>query len=89
MVGQPPRGLLLERGLAQLLGTLLGALAGALIVSVANGSALIALSGLALWIALCCGVANMMRHQRAYGAAVCGLTTVVIVSLTLGGGPCA
>jgi uncharacterized membrane protein YccC len=84
MVGQPPRGLLLERGLAQLLGTLLGALAGALIVSVANGSALIALSGLALWIALCCGIANMMRHQRAYGAAVCGLTTVVIVSLTLG-----
>lgn len=83
MIGQPPKGLLFERSLAQLIGTLVGAAAGALLVIAANGSAIISLAGLAVWIAACCGVANAMRHQRAYGAALCGLTSAVIVSLTL------
>ncbi|MCD9006462.1 FUSC family protein [Luteimonas sp. XNQY3] len=86
MIGQPPRGLLFERSLAQLVGTLVGAVAGALLVTAGGGSAVVSLAGLALWIAVCCGVANAMRHQRAYGAALCGLTSAVIVSLTLGTG---
>ncbi|GAA5236241.1 FUSC family protein [Verticiella sediminum] len=84
MIGQPPRGLLFERSLAQLIGTLVGAVAGALLVIAGSGSSAVSLAGLAAWIAVCCGVANAMRHQRAYGAALCGLSSAVIVALTLG-----
>lgn len=83
MIGQPPKGLLLERSFAQFTGTLLGAVAGALLVYVGETSIAAGLVGLVAWIAICCGVANAMRHQRAYGAALCGLTSVVIVALTL------
>jgi hypothetical protein len=84
MVGQPARGLLLERSLAQLLGTVLGAAAGAALVLPWLGIPAASILGLVAWIAICCGIANTMRHQRAYGAALCGLTSAVIVSLTLG-----
>jgi uncharacterized membrane protein YccC len=84
MIGQPPRGLLFERSLAQLVGTVLGALVGTLLVIAGHGSAVIPLLGLSLWTGICCAVANMMRHQRAYGAMVSGLTAVVIVALTVG-----
>jgi uncharacterized membrane protein YccC len=81
MIGQPPRGLLFERSLAQLVGTMSGVVVGIGIVF-ASPSLAIAVICLTVWIAVCCGVANVMRHQRAYGAAVCGLTSAVIVSLT-------
>ncbi|WP_236823332.1 FUSC family protein [Blastomonas sp. RAC04] len=84
MVGQPPRGLLLERSLAQLLGCILGASVGVALVQPWPGTPATPLLGLAAWLAICCGVANLMRHQRAYGAAVGGLTAAVVVSLTLG-----
>ncbi|WP_210188992.1 FUSC family protein [Mesorhizobium sp. YR577] len=84
MIGQPSRGLLLERSLAQFIGTLVGAVAGAFLVIAGGGSPALSLLGLAIWIAACSGVANAMRHQRAYGAALCGLTSAVIVTLTLG-----
>jgi uncharacterized membrane protein YccC len=81
MIGQPPRGLLFERSLAQIVGTMSGAVVGVGIV-LASPSLTIAVICLTLWIAICCGVANAMRHQRAYGAALCGLTSAALVSLT-------
>ncbi|MFY0524155.1 FUSC family protein [Archangium gephyra] len=84
MVGQPSRGLLLERSVAQLLGSVLGAAAGVALVLPWPGIPAVPVLGLAVWIAICCGIANVMRHQRAYGAALCGLTSAVVVSLTLG-----
>ncbi|MFD2237846.1 FUSC family protein [Aureimonas populi] len=84
MIGQPPRGLLLERSAAQLAGTLLGAVAGLAIAQA--GSLHFELAGLALWLAFCCGLSSAMRHQRAYGAALAGLTASVIVTLTAGTG---
>lgn len=86
MIGQPPRGLLLERSLAQLLGTLLGAAGGLAILLAAPEAPAGALLGLAVLVAACCGLANLMQHQRAYGAALCGLTASVIVVLTVGTG---
>lgn len=83
MVGQPPRGLLLERAAAQLIGTLIGAVVGAALVLVRPDISAVSVTGLSIWIAVCCGVANVVRHQRAYGAALCGLTSAVIVVLTL------
>ncbi|RWR09254.1 FUSC family protein [Paenirhodobacter populi] len=84
MIGQPPRGLLLERSVAQFVGTLLGAAAGVAIAFA--GNPYLELTCLALWLAFCCGLANAMRHQRAYGAALAGLTASVVVTLTTGTG---
>lgn len=84
MIGQQRPGLLLERSIAQLLGTLLGAAAGLVLLKSTPGNPTAALFGLTILVAACCGLANVMRHQRAYGAALCGLTASVIVVLTLG-----
>ncbi len=84
MIGQPPRGLLIERCGAQLVGTILGAVAGVALILLGTKYTVASIASLALWIGICCGVANAMRHQRAYGAALCGLTSAVVVSLTLG-----
>ncbi|WP_136685747.1 FUSC family protein [Falsirhodobacter xinxiangensis] len=82
MIGQPPRGLLLERSLAQIAGTIAGAIAGLMIALTSQIAVEIGL--LALWLGGCCGLANTLRHQRAYAAAVAGLTASVMVSLTAG-----
>ncbi len=84
MLGQPTRGLLLERSLAQLIGTMTGGLAAMALVWLAGGSTPLLLLALCAWLGLCCGASGLMRHQRAYGAALCGLTTAVIVVLTVG-----
>ena len=82
MIGQPPRGLLLERSAAQLVGTVLGGAAAVLIAL--TGNLEIQLVLLAVWLAFCCGLSNAVRHQRSYGAALAGLTAAVIVALTAG-----
>jgi uncharacterized membrane protein YccC len=80
MVSQPTRGLLLERSLAQLVGTCIGAAAGVGMMH-AFTQAWGLLLALSLWLALCCGVANLMRHQRAYGGVLAGLAAAVVVIL--------
>lgn len=84
MIGQPTRGLLLERSLMQLLGTLAGGLAAVGLTALTGGAPALLLTALCVWMGLCCGASNLLRHQRAYGAALCGLTTAVIVVLTAG-----
>lgn len=84
MIGQPTRGLLLERSLMQLLGTLAGGLAAVGLAALTDGAPALLLTALCVWLGLCCGASNLLRHQRAYGAALCGLTTAVIVVLTVG-----
>jgi uncharacterized membrane protein YccC len=84
MIGLQRPGLMLERSMAQLLGTLLGAAGGLALLLSTPGSPAAALFGLTILVAACCGLANFMRHQRAYGAALCGLTASVIVVLTVG-----
>ena len=84
MIGQPGPGLMLERCLAQLLGTASGAVVALALLLPWPGYPAASLVGLAVWISACCGMANLMRHQRAYGAALCGLTSAVIVVLTVG-----
>jgi uncharacterized membrane protein YccC len=84
MVSQPTRGLLIERGLAQLLGTCVGGLVAVGLMVLLGATPLRLFLGLGVWIAVCCGAGNLMRHQRAYGAALCGLTTSVVVILCVG-----
>jgi uncharacterized membrane protein YccC len=84
MVSQPTRGMLLERSLAQLVGTCVGGVVAVLLMALLSAHPTLLLTGLGLWTALCCATGNVMRHQRAYGAVLCGLTTAVIVILSLG-----
>jgi uncharacterized membrane protein YccC len=81
MVSQPTRGLLLERTLAQLIGALAGCLAAVLIRQL--GSPPLEIAALAAWLGLCSGLAALMRHQRAYGAALGGLTGAIVVISTI------
>lgn len=82
MIGQPPRGLLLERSVAQLIGALVGAAVGAGLGLLPSPA--LAITGLSIWLALCCGLAAALRHQRSYGAALSGLTAAVVVVLSVG-----
>jgi uncharacterized membrane protein YccC len=84
MVGQPPRGLLLERSAAQFVGALIGASVGAGLALLPSPA--LAIAGLSIWLALCCGLAGALRHQRSYGAALAGLTAAVVVILSTGSG---
>jgi uncharacterized membrane protein YccC len=83
MVGQPPRGLLIERSAAQLVGAVIGASVGAGLGLLPSPA--LAIAGLSIWLALCCGLAGALRHQRSYGAALAGLTAAVVIVLSVGG----
>lgn len=83
MVGQPPRGLLLERSAAQFVGAVIGASVGACLGLLPSPA--LAITGLSIWLAICCGLAGALRHQRSYGAALGGLTAAVVVILSIGG----
>src|SRR6478736_6350496 len=78
MVSQPIRGLLLERSAAQLIGTCIGTTVGAGMMHIFTQQVPLLL-GLSVWLAACCGVANLMRHQRAYGGVLAGLSAAVVV----------
>jgi uncharacterized membrane protein YccC len=81
MVSQPTRGLLLERTLAQLIGAASGCLAAVLIRQL--GLPTLEIAALAAWLGLCSGMAAAMRHQRAYGAALGGLTGAIVFISTV------
>jgi uncharacterized membrane protein YccC len=86
LVGQPTRGLLLERSLARLIGTICGALAGALILDLLAEHRLGALVAVAIWLALCAGLGSIFRHFRNYGFVLAGYTASIVVLFGLGEG---
>lgn len=86
LVAQPTRGLLLERSLARLAGTVCGACAGALILSVLARHWLPALVAVAAWLALCAGLGSLFRHFRNYGFVLAGYTAAIVVLVGLGDG---
>lgn len=77
MVAQPSRGLLLERALYRLLGTLLGALTGFVVLT--QGSSLLQLMLLAAVIALCTGMRHLLRSTPDYAWLMAGMTSAVVV----------
>ncbi len=79
LVAQPTRGLLFERSLARLIGTICGALAGALILATLAEDRLGALTAVAAWLALCAGLGNIFRHFRNYGFVLAGYTASIVV----------
>ncbi|MCM2474665.1 hypothetical protein HGO38_14380 [Rhizobium sp. CG5] len=86
LVAQPTRGLLLERSIARLVGTVCGALVGALVLGLLAQDRLAALVAVAAWLALCAGLGSTFRHFRNYGFVLAGYTASIVVLFGLGEG---
>ncbi|QDL91657.1 FUSC family protein [Paroceanicella profunda] len=80
----PTRGQLLEKGLFRVAGTVIGALAGIGLVLISGGSPALLVTGLALWIALCAGLGNLLRSFTAYGVMLAGYTAAMVSLLEAG-----
>lgn len=78
VVAQSSRGLLLERAVFRVIGTLIGAAAGFGILHVPVPlTAQLAL--LAVWIAVCAALTHIVRGVHSYGALLSGMTAGVVV----------
>jgi uncharacterized membrane protein YccC len=86
LVAQPTRGLLIERSLARLAGTICGAIAGAMLLTFWGQHLSVTLIGLALWLACCAGLGTIFRHFRNYGFVLAGYTAGIVVLFGLDSG---
>ncbi|AMV71075.1 p-hydroxybenzoic acid efflux pump subunit AaeB [Desulfuromonas sp. DDH964] len=77
IVIQPTRGLLFEKSFYRLVGTAIGAVAGLLLLRQTE-SPLVLTIALALWIAGCVGIGNLLYGLRSYACMMAGFTSVVI-----------
>ncbi|MGV2130419.1 FUSC family protein [Agrobacterium vitis] len=78
LVAQPTRGLVVERGLARLVGTIIGALVGFLVLWQLSATPGLQLSVLICWVALCAAAGSFFRHFRSYGLLLAGYTAAVV-----------
>ncbi|MVA81875.1 hypothetical protein GOZ89_20875 [Agrobacterium vitis] len=78
LVAQPTRGLVVERGLARLVGTIVGALVGFLVLWQLSAAPGLLLSVLICWVALCAAAGSFFRHFRSYGLLLAGYTAAVV-----------
>ncbi len=78
VVAQASRGVLIERALFRVLGTLLGALAGFAILHVPV-SPYVQFALLGLWVAANGGLTHVLRGVHGYGALLAGVTAAIVV----------
>ncbi|WP_110649140.1 FUSC family protein [Salinicola peritrichatus] len=84
---RPMSGMVIEKGLCQISGTLIGALVGIAIMALfaqARVPALITLTG---WIMLCTYVASLWRNNYTYGCLMAAVTAMLIVVISNGSTP--
>jgi uncharacterized membrane protein YccC len=75
----PSSGMVLEKALYRLLGTIVGCAAALALVALFPQQAPPLFAGLALWIALCTAGAAMHRNQQSYSFVLAGYTACMIV----------
>ncbi|HET8728107.1 MAG TPA: FUSC family protein [Alphaproteobacteria bacterium] len=78
VVAQPSRGLLIERGLFRVVGTVLGAAFGFAVLHVV-GDRYLQLLTVAGWVALNAALTHVLRGVSAYGALMSGMTAAIVV----------
>lgn len=83
LVAQPTRGLLLEKSLYRAAGSVVGSAVGVGLVLLTHGHVGALVVGLVLWVGLCAGVGNVLRHFRAYGVLLAGYTAALVVLVDL------
>ncbi|WP_243305023.1 FUSC family protein [Geothrix oryzisoli] len=78
VVAQASRGVLVERALFRVLGTLLGAAVGFAILHIPV-DAYVQFGLLGLWVALNGGLTHVLRGVHGYGALLAGITAAIVV----------
>ena len=76
-ISQPTRGVLLERSIFRVVGTILGAAFGFAIIHLPS-SPFIQPVLLALWISLHAGLTHLHRGVHGYGSLLCGITAAIV-----------
>src|SRR5690606_41844848 len=78
VVAQAQRGLLLERAIFRVVGTLVGAFIGFAILTLLQEPVL-ALIALSVWITITAGFTHLFRRANSYAALMAGITSAVVV----------
>ncbi len=78
VVAQPSRGLLVERAVFRVMGTIGGAVVGFGILHL-EISPYLQLAALAIWVAINAGLTRMLRGVHYYGALLSGITAAIVV----------
>ncbi|GAB2714039.1 FUSC family protein [Halomonas garicola] len=81
---RPMSGMVLEKGLSQVSGTLVGALAGITLMALFAQAPVPALAALTLWIMLCTYGSALLRNNAAYGCIMGAVTAMLIVVIGSG-----
>ncbi|WP_146882471.1 FUSC family protein [Acetobacter nitrogenifigens] len=78
VVATASRGESLSKARWRLLGTLVGCCLGVVLIAAFPQEALLFFMALAVWIALCCGLATFFDGYRSYGLLVAGFTAAIV-----------
>lgn len=79
---RPMSGMVLEKGISQITGTVVGCLAGIAIMSLFVQSPTPALICLTAWIILCAYAASVTRNNASFGCIMAAVTAMLIVIIT-------
>ncbi|MGB5447258.1 MAG: FUSC family protein [Psychromonas sp.] len=80
------KGMLLEKSLFRLLGTLIGTLVGVSILTLSHGDILYVTLGLTVWLTLCTGAGNLIHGLLSYLTLLSGYTASLVVLLDIAQG---
>ncbi|MBV6289534.1 FUSC family protein [Pseudomonas aegrilactucae] len=78
IVAQPLSGMVLQKGLARLLGTLVGTIMSVVFMGLFAQTPWLFLLALALWLALCTACSTLLRSAWAYAFVLAGYTVAII-----------
>ncbi|WP_192034997.1 FUSC family protein [Halomonas sp. YLGW01] len=76
---RPMSGMVIEKGLCQIGGTLIGALAGIVIMALFAQARVPALITLTLWLMLCAYAGSLLRNNFSYGCIMAAVTAMLVV----------
>ena len=79
---RPMSGMVVEKGICQIGGTLIGALAGIVIMAFFAQARVPALIALTLWIMLCTYGSSLLRNNFSYGCIMGAVTAMLIVVIS-------
>lgn len=72
-------GQVLSKSFYRLIGTLVGGIAAVALIGLFDQIPWMFFTGLAIWVGLCTGIANLFRNFRAYGGVLAGYTAGMVV----------
>ncbi|WP_372373782.1 FUSC family protein [Vreelandella venusta] len=84
---RPMSGMVIEKGICQLSGTVIGAVAGIVIMALFVQARIPALIVLTAWIMLCTYVGSLWRNNYTYGCLMAAVTAMLIVVISSGSTP--